>query len=119
MFENSLCRIHLQQSQQLRWLRHLPWINYDDYFDNYYIKEIEKADGKLSRPQILDFNRHNYDLVTTHISIKESYAKKCTNDPLFSQIPVTSAKRKLKSIKALPSGNTDNADVNYENFMGN
>lgn len=102
-----------------RWLRHIPWINYDDYFDNYYIKDVNKEyDGKLSRVQILDFNRHNYDLVTTYISLKESHSKNCTNDPLFTQIPVTSAKRKFKTIQGLPTGKTNNADVEYEDTMG-
>lgn len=102
-----------------RWLRHIPWISYDDYFDNYYIKDVNKGcEGKLSRVQILDFNRHNYDLVTTYISLKEGLSKNCKNDPLFTQIPVTSAKRKFKTIQSLPTGKTNNADVEYEDLMG-
>lgn len=101
-----------------RWLRYVPWINYDDYFESYYIKDIDKAyDGKLNRVQILNFNRNNYDLVHTYISLKEQNTKDCTNDPLFSQIPVLSAKRKLKTILALPTGKTNNADKEYEDLM--
>lgn len=101
-----------------RWLRYVPWINYDDYFDNYYIKDIEKEfDGKLNRVQILNFNRNNYDLVSSYISLKEQNSKELKNDPLFTQIPVISAKRKLNTILKLPTGKTDNADKEYENTM--
>ncbi|MBI3234550.1 MAG: hypothetical protein HYZ42_11005 [Bacteroidetes bacterium] len=96
----------------------LPWINYDDYFESYYIKDIDKTyDGKLKRVQILNFNRHNYDLVHTYISLKEQNTKACTNDPLFTQIPILSSKRKLKTILNLPTGKTNNADRDYEDLM--
>jgi hypothetical protein len=101
-----------------RWLRYVPWINYEDYFDNYYIKDIEKTfDGKLNRVQILNFNRNNYDFVSSYISLKEQNSKDLKNDPLFTQIPVLSAKRKLNSILKLPTGKTDNADKEYEDLM--
>jgi len=101
-----------------RWLRYSPWINYDDYFGSYYIKDINKEyDGKLKRVQILNFNRDNYDLVHSYISLKESNIKDCTNDPLFTQIPVTSAKKKINTILCLPTGKTDNADKKYEDLM--
>jgi hypothetical protein len=55
-----------------RWLKYVPWINYDDYFQNYYIKDVDKVyDGKLNRVQILNFNRENYNLVQSYISLKE------------------------------------------------
>jgi len=101
-----------------RWLRYVPWINYEDYFENYYIKDLDKTfDGKLNRVQILNFNRHNYDLVHTYISLKENNTKELTNDPLFTQIPVLSVKRKLKSILKLPTGKSNNADKEYEDIM--
>lgn len=101
-----------------RWLRYVPWINYDDYFENYYIKDVEKTfDGKLNRVQILNFNRNNYDLVQTYISSKERSSENLANDPLFSQIPVLSAKRKFASILKLPTGKTNNADKEYEDNM--
>lgn len=98
-----------------RWLRYIPWINYDDYFDNYYIKEIQ-GNSTLSqdRISILNYNRHNYDMVQTYIKIKEKGLGDCKNDPLFKPIPITSAKNKLTSILKLPSGKTDNADKKYE-----
>lgn len=101
-----------------RWLKYIPWINYEDYFQNYYIKEIDKVyDGKLNRVQILNFNRHNYNLVQSYITLKEKENKDLTNDPLFTQIPVLSAKRKISLILSLRTGKTDNADRDYEDLM--
>ena len=101
-----------------RWLRYVPWISYEDYFKGYYIKEVEKTfDRKLNRVQILDFNRHNYDLIHSYTSLKEKNTKDLKNDPLFSQIPILSAKRKVSTILKLPTGKTDNADRDYEDLM--
>jgi hypothetical protein len=101
-----------------RWLKYVPWINYEDYFQNYYLKDVDKIyDGKLNRVQILNFNRHNYDLVKSYISLKEKENKHLKNDPFFSQIPVLSAKRKISTILNLPTGKTNNADRYYEDLM--
>ena len=53
-------------------------------------------------------------MVTEYIRAKEKTAVDCKNDPLFGQIPVLSAKRKLSAIKKLPTGKADNADKKYE-----
>jgi len=101
-----------------RWLKYIPWINYEDYFNNYYIKDVDKHyDGKLNRVQILNFNRNNYDLVQSYITLKEKDNKDLSNDPLFKQIPLLSAKRKIASILKLPTGKTNNADRDYEDLM--
>lgn len=102
-----------------RWLRFSTWINYDDYFKNHYIPNIDNELDKLKhRIEILDFNRHNYAQIESYTKLKENRGiKDCTNDPLFNQIPVTSAKSKLKAISSLPTGKTDNADKKYEDFM--
>jgi hypothetical protein len=98
-----------------RWLRIIPWINPDDYFQNYYSTEVDKENNNtINRIKLLDFNRHNYDVVQTYTKIKERQLKNCKNDPLFTQIPITSAKRKLATIIKLPTGKTDNADRQYE-----
>lgn len=98
-----------------RWLRFIPWINPDDYFRNFYSTEIDKeSNGTINRIKLLDYNRHNYDIVQTYTKIKERQFINCKNDPLFTQIPVTSAKRKLSTIIKLPTGKTDNADRQYE-----
>ncbi|MDR3601419.1 MAG: hypothetical protein P4L49_13220 [Desulfosporosinus sp.] len=101
-----------------RWLRYIPWINYDDYFENYFVKEIQnELITKKDRVSILNHNRHNYDIVQTYIIMKEKAFENCKNDPFFKPIPITSAKNKLTSIIKLPSGKTDNADRKYEDFV--
>lgn len=102
-----------------RWLRYIPWINYEDYFDSFYIKNIDQKieKGELGRIKILDFNRENYGMVETYTKNKELEQADCKNDPLFKQIPILSAKRILSDIRKLPSGKTDNADKKYEDLI--
>ncbi|MCP4344527.1 MAG: hypothetical protein GY795_03250 [Desulfobacterales bacterium] len=98
-----------------RWLRFIPWINADDYFNNYYLKTIQREGDKFpDRVKLLKFNRDNYDIVKTYTKIKEKQLEHCKNDPLFTQIPVLSAKRKIKTISNIPTGKTDNADRKFE-----
>ncbi len=98
-----------------RWLKHIPWINTDDYFNSYYVKNIHKEGDEFpDKIKLLDFNRHNYDIVQAYTAIKEKQLENCKNDPLFSQIPVTSVKRKISTITKLPTGKTDNADRKFE-----
>lgn len=102
-----------------RWLRFTPWLNYDDYFKNYLIKDIKKEyDGVKNRIEVLIYNRENFGMVEKYIDLKEADRGKCENDPLFSKISVASAKRKVSDIRKLPTGKTDNADKKYEELMG-
>ena len=98
-----------------RWLRFIPWISYDDYTKNYFVKQILKKDEKKTdRIVILNYNRHNYDVVQSYVKIKELQQFDCKNDPLFKPIPVFSAYRKLHTILRLPIGRDDKADRKYE-----
>ena len=102
-----------------RWLRYTPWLNYDDYFEHYLIKNIkDEYDGINNRIEVLKFNRNNFDLIEQYISLKEREYEKCESDPLFSKIPVNSANRKVYDIKKLPTGKVGNADKKYEELMG-
>lgn len=99
-----------------RWLRHHPWINYDDYFQG-----ISKSPNSLglasNRIAVLNYNRDNYGMVQSYILEKERSQADCKNDPLFKPIPVMSAKRKLAQIQKLPTGKEGNADKLYEDFV--
>lgn len=98
-----------------RWLKHIPWINTDDYFNNYYVKNVHNdGDEFPDKIKLLNFNRQNYDIVQAYTAIKEKQYENCKNDPLFTQIPITSAKRKISTITKLPTGKTDNADRKFE-----
>lgn len=50
-----------------RWLRYIPWINFEDYFQEYISTSKKLLEGKtISRVQILEYNRKNYDQVQTY-----------------------------------------------------
>lgn len=101
-----------------RWLRFSPWINFDDYFKDYCPRdEIFNPNEPIERVRVLNYNRDNYDVIEQYVKAKELRATDCKNDPLFSQIPVLSAKRKLNFIKGLATGKDDNADRKYEDAV--
>lgn len=102
-----------------RWLRFAPWINYDEYFEKHCPQdEISHVPEELTRVKILNYNRHNYGAVESYVRAKERTFEDCKNDPLFSKIPVRSAKRVFQKIKTLPTGKTNGADVQYEKLIG-
>lgn len=99
-----------------RWLRFTPWIAFDDYFRNYCPRdEALNPDHPIDPVKVLTFNRQNYGVVENYIRAKERTQADCVNDPLFRQIPVTSAKRKLSTILKIRTGNKNLADKKYEN----
>lgn len=101
-----------------RWLRFTPWINYDEYFHHHCPQdEIAHTPEALDRVAVLNYNRNNYGVVESYIKEKERTFEDCHNDPLFSQIPVISARRKLALIQKLPTGKENNADKEYENAI--
>lgn len=102
-----------------RWLRFVPWISYEEYFENYCPQDdISHEPEDLTRVEVLNYNRDNYGVVAAYIEAKERAFADAKNDPLFSQIPVRSARGKLAQIKKLPTGKTDGADIKYEAAVG-
>lgn len=102
-----------------RWLRHVPWINFDSYFkDSCPQDDIAHKGEELTRVKVLSFNRDNYGVVDAYIRERERTADDCHVDPLFKQIPVLSARRKLAEIKRLPTGKLGGADAKYEKALG-
>jgi len=101
-----------------RWLRFAPWLSYEKFYERAC---VNLPPGVLptvtNRVSILNYNRNNYDIVSSYIKTKEREATDCKNDPLFKQIPITSAKTKWRSIKKLPTGKGDNADKKYEDWV--
>jgi hypothetical protein len=100
-----------------RWLRHVPWISYDDYFKSYVPKDERFNTVTWDRVQLLAYNREHYGAVEGYVALKERNAADCHNDPLFKQIPVVSARRKLSEIQKLTSGKSDGADRKYEDAV--
>jgi hypothetical protein len=102
-----------------RWLRFVPWLNYQDYFRHHCPQdEVAHTPEELTRVAVLSYNRDNYGVVDAYIKAKERTASDCANDPLFSQIPVVSARRTFAAIKKLPTGKTNGADRKYEELIG-
>jgi hypothetical protein len=101
-----------------RWLRFIPWISFDDYFAEYVPQDDTlKGVEKLKHIEVLDFNRQHYDAIERYIEIKVRSAADCKNDPLFSQIPISSAKAKLGELQKLRTGISEKADKRYEDLM--
>jgi len=96
-----------------RWLRFRPWLDFNEYIAEYFPKEKLSA-ADQSRIAVLTFNRRNYGAVRDYVAAKERTAEDCQNDPLFSQIPIASAKTSLKTIQALPTGTKEENDLKYE-----
>ncbi|WP_417514207.1 hypothetical protein [Minwuia sp.] len=102
-----------------RWLRHVPWINYDSYFRDFCPQDDIAHEGEeLSRVRVQTYNRDNYGVIDAYVQARERSFEDCKNDPLFSRIPVLSARRKLTAIKKLPTGKDDGADIAYEKLIG-
>lgn len=100
-----------------RWLRFNPWINFEDYFKSHCPRdEIFNPNEPEERVKVLNFNRENYGVIEEYVKYKDKTAQDCQNDPLFSQIPVLSAKRKLSDLLKLNTGKEDGADMKYEDL---
>ena len=98
-----------------RWLRFTPWLDFDDYFAHHCIQNDPPTTGAgKSRVAVLSFNRQNYGMVREYIAAKERTRAECHNDPLFSQIPVTSAKRTFAAMQKLQTGTDSGAAKKYE-----
>ncbi len=70
-----------------RWLRRVPWLNFDDYYSDYCPTEAIDPSIPPDRVRVLSFNRNNYDIVRGYVEAKELNKDDCKNDPLFSPNP--------------------------------
>lgn len=98
-----------------RWLRFNPWINFEEYYRDYCpFDDVFQPDEPRDPVRVLRYNRDHFGLVRDYIAVKERTQAECRNDPLFRQIPVSSAKRKLSTIRGLATGKADGADRKFE-----
>ena len=103
-----------------RWLRAKLWINFDDYFAKQYPKQARDnpEPSVAQRVKLLTYNRKHYGAVFEYVAKKEGAAGECSNDPLFAQIPVDSAKASLAAIRKLRmsvrAGGKEGDDRKYE-----
>ena len=101
-----------------RWLRFVPWVNFEDYFSDYCPQDDSSHEAQtLGRVSVLNYNRENYGYVERYIADKERTAVDCVADPLFDPVPILSAKRHLARLRKLDSGNLNGADKTYEGII--
>lgn len=101
----------------LNLLRRLPWINYEDYYRNTYSRLVLSANPQrraAAKPDVLAYNRANFEQVRNYVASRESSASQCSPDPLFKPLRLDTLRRKMAEIRSLPTGRTDGADKRFE-----
>ena len=101
----------------LNLLRRLPWINYGDYYRTAYAPLMlspGRAGKAVAKPDVLDYNRAHFDTVRGYVTEREVAAEACAPDPLFTPLRLSTLKKKVSEITALPTGRDDGADRKFE-----
>ena len=101
-------------------LRHLPWINYEDYYRSSYGPKVGAADSrrhKVAKAAVLAFNATAYQEVEQYVDYKEKTEKDCKPDPLFKPFTAPTLAAKFSTIRSLPTGSADGADRKYEDVI--
>jgi hypothetical protein len=100
----------------LNLLRHLPWINYEDYYSSYYAPYVlppDRARRKIAKPAVLAYNRANYVAVQRYVEEKEREGYRCKPDPLFQPLASETLKHKFVVLRSLTTGNEQGNDRKY------
>jgi hypothetical protein len=103
----------------LNLLRHLPWINYRDYYKTTFLHlvlEAGRARSAVPKPQVLAYNRANYEVVRSYVTTREDQADACAPDPLFTPLKLETLQRKLTQLRSLPTGRDGGADKKFEDL---
>lgn len=97
-------------------LRHLPFINYDDYYKSTYAPLVlpPKTRSKQAKSVVLQHNRQLYSHVEIYLSAKEQRATECRPKSLFKPLAAATLRTKLRALKKLPTGRDDGADKEFE-----
>jgi hypothetical protein len=102
-------------------LRHLPWINYGNYFHTYFSPRVALAATKrpkIAKLHVLESNARNYTQVERYVTEREARRNDCTPDPLFQPLTLPTIRTKISELKALPTGSGSGADKRYEQLIG-
>jgi hypothetical protein len=98
-------------------LRHLQWINYEDYYKSAFARLVlppNAAQRRVVKAAVLERNRRNFVAVERYVESKEVAAADCQPDPLFEPLKATTLKRKLKDLEKIDTGRDGGADKKYE-----
>jgi hypothetical protein len=88
-------------------LRHLPWINYPDYYKSYFSRHVLPAKplkGQVPKSAVLAHNRANYDNVERYVHERELAADLAKPDPLFEPLALSTLSGKLRRLNKLAPG---------------
>lgn len=102
----------------LNLLRHLPFINYEDYYKSDFsrlVLEPERKGRRVPKEAVLDFNRTHYANVQRYVGIKEGQAAQCRPTPIFDPLSLATLKKKFGELRALEPGQKDSAT--YEELV--
>jgi hypothetical protein len=98
-------------------LRHLPWINYPDYYKSTFshlVLEAGRTRSAIPKPQVLAYNRANYEIVRGYVTGREGQSDACSPDPLFTPLKLDTLRRKATQLQVLPTGRDGGADKKFE-----
>lgn len=104
-------------------LRHLPWINYSNYFRAAYSPRVALAGPNrikrvnVGKAEVLEFNARNYVEIERYVSEREALKGQCKPDPLFQPLATSAIKTRIAEIKTLPTGKSAGVDRRYEDLI--
>jgi hypothetical protein len=97
-------------------LRHLPFINYDDYYKSTYAPLVlpPRVRARQAKPVVLQHNRQLYSHVEVYLASKEQRAAECRPKSLFQPLGAATLRAKLRTVKKLPTGRDGGVDKEFE-----
>ena len=101
-------------------LRHLPWINYHDYYRTSFAPHVLPPDQRrkrVSKAAVLAYNARNYVEIERYVETKEKTANQCHPDSLFKPLSSSTLQSKAKSIRELNTGAIGGADRKFEDLI--
>ena len=101
-------------------LRHLPWINYPDYYRTTYAPHVLPADlrrKRVAKAAVLAYNARNYVEVERYVDEKEKTGNRCHPDPLFKPLAFLTLKSKFRHLRELSFGSSKGANRKFEDLI--
>ncbi len=98
-------------------LRRLPWINYGDYYRTAYAPLVlppGRQRKAVAKQEVLAYNRAHFDVVKGYVLEREARADACGPDPLFAPLKLTTLKKNVADLRALPTGRDHGTDKKFE-----
>lgn len=103
----------------LNLLRHLPWINYLDYYRSMFVKFVaptSRRRRKYSKEEVLAHNRKSFVAVERYVDERERQAPNCKPAPLFDPLKLPTLQKKLAQLRLVPTGKDQGNDKRYEDL---